>query len=87
MSFNQKSDVKKHLSARRHQTVLPFRSKAQTDIAGNSEDKPHDEKGDTPNLPQKSGSELYTATTAAQSEVPTGSGSLADARIDKKPQV
>jgi hypothetical protein len=53
MSFNQKSDVKKHLSARRHKTLLPFRPVSQPDSADISREVAP---------PEKAGSEFCTVT-------------------------
>jgi hypothetical protein len=85
MSFNQKSDVKKHLSARRPKTLLPFRAKAQSDIAGSSGDKSRDENRDTPILREKSGLEFYAVTPIAPRETSILPSNSADEPALKKP--
>lgn len=40
MRFNQRSDVKNHLSTRASSIVLPFPPVSQPDITGDSENKP-----------------------------------------------
>jgi hypothetical protein len=87
MSFNQKSDVKNHLSARRRKTMLPFRPTVQPNVTGNSEDKPRDENRDIPVLGQRSGLEFYGITPIAQREIPASPSDAADEPAMKTPQV
>lgn len=85
MSFNQKSDVKKHLSAHRPKTLIPFGAKAQPDIAGSSGDKSRDENRNIPVLREESGLEFYAVTPIAPCETSTTSGNSADEPALKKP--
>lgn len=59
MSFNQKSDVKQHLSTRRHKTLLPFRPESQSDITDVSANEPRNENNDTSHeIPAQSGNSV-----------------------------
>jgi hypothetical protein len=86
MSFNQKSDVKNHLSARRHKTLLPFRPTVQPNITDSSGDEARDKNRDIPVLGQNSGLEFHGATPIARREIPASPCHAADELAIKKPQ-
>lgn len=87
MSFNQQSDVKNHLSARRRKTMLPFRPTVQPSVTGNSEDKPLNENRDIPVPRKKSGLEFYAITPVTPRELNAIPSNAADQLAIKTPQV
>jgi hypothetical protein len=86
MTFNQKSDVKNHLSARRHKTVLPFRPTVQPQISNSLKDEPRGENRDIQPLRQKSGLEFYAVTPMAPPEIFPSPSNAADEQRVTKPQ-
>jgi hypothetical protein len=86
MSFNQKSDVKNHLSTRRHKTLLPFRPAAQPNTTDNSGAEARDKNRDISVLGQKSGLEFYAIAPTAQREIPASPSNVADELAIKKSQ-
>ena len=78
MSFNQKSDVRKHLSARRHKPLLPFQSVSQSDIVDISRNEFRDENRDIPAVRQQSGLEFYAVTPIGPPETPVMPNNSAD---------
>lgn len=84
MSFNQKSDVKQHLSSRRHKTLLPFRPASQSDITDVSTNELRNENHDIPALGQKSVPESSAVTPITSCEIPVRSGNSVDETTDKK---
>ncbi|MGC1782212.1 MAG: hypothetical protein WA708_06820 [Acidobacteriaceae bacterium] len=85
MSFDQKSDVKKHFSSRRHKALLPFRSTTQSIAADISRNEHRDENRDMPTVGQKSGLEFSAATPNAPHEIPARPIDSLDEPSLKKP--
>lgn len=84
MSLNSKSDVKNHLSARRHKTPLPVN---QTDIAGSSRSEHRNENRDTPAVRQESGLRFYAVSPVSPVDALVSSGNSTDESTVKKPQL
>jgi hypothetical protein len=85
MSLIKKSDVKNHLSSKRHKNLLSFMQANQPIHADTSGSQPAELKRDTSVSRQESGLGFYAATPTVP-VVLTGSSTPTDEPTVKKPQ-
>ena len=86
MSLNKKSDVRNHLSARRHKTLLPLRPAVQLNITDNLGNELRDTNCNRPAPLQESGLRFYAVDPITTIDAVISSGNSLDEPAAKKPQ-
>jgi hypothetical protein len=86
MSLSKKSDVKNHLSARRHKALRPFRPMVPSNVTDNLANELRDANYNKPASLQESGLRFYAVAPITTIDTLISSGNLTDAPAVKKPQ-